>query len=293
MKKIYLTASLIFILIFVLMSVALAQSPQQTLTQYIADLQKNPNDNILRERIIKHVQTMRPAPAIPEEARKRLDRGMAAAESAKNENDYKDAIEEFQKAVTIAPWLGIAYRNLAIVQDKAGQYPQALQNLRLFLLTSPPAADAEAAKTLMNKIEYRQEKAAKESSPQAMAAKEENKAEEYFKRIKGAKYTKHLDLGSWAETKSVDIYSNRIDLGSTTTRISDRREVPRNTPPVGAYQVQWPCPITNKKMQGNDLVIEVGGNNCWGVQSYTVSDDGATVTVHGVLFENSVYRRSR
>ena len=39
-----------------------AQSPQATLKQYISDLQKNPNDNALREKIIKLVQIIKPAP---------------------------------------------------------------------------------------------------------------------------------------------------------------------------------------------------------------------------------------
>jgi tetratricopeptide (TPR) repeat protein len=180
-------------------------NPQETLKQYVADLQKNPNDTALRERIIKHVQTMRPAPAIPEEAKKRLNRGMAAAESAKTENDYKDAIEEFRKAVTIAPWLGIGYRNLAVMQDKAGQYAQALQNLRLFLLTSPPAADAEAAKTLMDKIEYRQEKAAKESGPQAIAAKKQNEFGDWLKKLDGTRFTLKLQDSESAILRIIDI----------------------------------------------------------------------------------------
>ena len=45
-------------------------SPQQTLNQYVSDLQRSPNDTALREKIIALVQTMRPAPAITEEARR-------------------------------------------------------------------------------------------------------------------------------------------------------------------------------------------------------------------------------
>jgi len=168
---------------------AQSSNSQQTLNQYVADLRKNPNDYALREKIIKHVQTMRPAPAVPDEARRFMNRGMAAAEGAKTESDYKDAIKEFQKAVNIAPWLGSGYRNLAVVQDKAGQYAQAVQNLKLFLLTNPAAADAEAAKTLMDKIEYRQEKAAKESSPQAIAAKKQKEYEDWLRKIDGRRYT--------------------------------------------------------------------------------------------------------
>jgi len=166
-----------------------AQTPQQNLNQYMADLQKNPNDYALREKIIRHVQTMKPAPGLPDDARRFMNRGMAAAEGAKTESDYKDAIQEFQKAVNSAPWLGSGYRNLAVVQDKAGQFAQAVQNLKFFLLTNPPAADAEAAKTLMDKIEYRQEKAAKESSPQAIAAKKQKEYEDWLRKIDGRRYT--------------------------------------------------------------------------------------------------------
>ncbi len=208
------------VLLFIASFPAHAQSanPQQTLHQYIADLRKNPDDYALREKIIKHVQAMKPAPAVPEEARRFMNRGMAAAEGAKTESDYRDAIQEFQKAVNSAPWLGSGYRNLAVVQDKAGQFAQAVQNLTLFLLTNPSAADAEAAKTLIDKIEYRQEKAAKESSPQAVAAKKQKEYEDWLKKINGRRYThggdipgtasvldvkgKVLITGVWAETWS-------------------------------------------------------------------------------------------
>lgn len=60
-----------FVLFMLLMIVPIGslhgQTPQETLNQYISELQKNPNDNALREKIIRHVQTMKPAPAIPEE----------------------------------------------------------------------------------------------------------------------------------------------------------------------------------------------------------------------------------
>ena len=182
-------ALMVLAALFMGAATAQAQSPQQTLNQYVSDLQKNPNDYALREKIIRYVQTMKPAPGVPDEARRFMNRGMAAAEGAKTESDYRDAIQEFQKAVNIAPWLGSGYRNLAVVQDKAGQYAPAVQNLKLYLLTNPPPADAEAAKSLMDKIEYRQEKAAKESSPQAIAAKKQKEFEEWLKKIDGRRYT--------------------------------------------------------------------------------------------------------
>jgi tetratricopeptide (TPR) repeat protein len=165
-----------------------AENPQAILNQYISELQKNPSDAALREKIIKHVQTMKQKPAVPDEARKYMDRGMAAIEGGKGEEDFRAASVEFTKAANLAPWLGDAYRNLAIAQDKSGQYDAALKNLRLYLLTSPFPVDEAWAKSLINKVEYRKEKEARESSPAAIAAKEKNEHEDWLRKIDGRRY---------------------------------------------------------------------------------------------------------
>src|SRR4030066_126911 len=116
------------IMIFSLTALAGAQtgSPQETLKQYIADLQKNPNDFALREKIIKLVQKMKPAPTIPEEARRHMSRGIAAMKDAKSADDFRDAVKEFEKASLATPWFANAYYNLGIAQDKAGIYADAI-----------------------------------------------------------------------------------------------------------------------------------------------------------------------
>ena len=85
--------------------------------------------------------------------------------------------------------VGDAYRNLAIAQDKSGQYDAALTNLRLYLLTSPSPADEAWAKSLINKVEYRKEKAAKEPSRQAAAAPKQDAFEDLLKKIDGRRHT--------------------------------------------------------------------------------------------------------
>jgi len=89
--------SIFFVLLFISVFAVQAQTAKDTLNYYIVDLQKSPNDNALREKIIKHVQTMKPAPAIPEEAKKYMARGKAAFKGAKEINDFNDAASEFQK----------------------------------------------------------------------------------------------------------------------------------------------------------------------------------------------------
>ncbi len=167
---------------------AQSANPQETLRQYVADLQKNPDNYALREKIIKHVQAMRPAPAIPEEAKRYMARGKTAFKDAKQAADFNDAAEEFKKALLHAPWLAEGYYNLGIVQNKAGQYGAAMENLKLYVLAAPNAPDVEKVKELIYEIEYRKDKAAKESRPEAVAAKQQNAYETWLKGLDGARF---------------------------------------------------------------------------------------------------------
>jgi hypothetical protein len=52
---------------------AQSTSPQQTLNQYVADLQKIPNDTALREKIIALALITNPPPEVPAEATELLE----------------------------------------------------------------------------------------------------------------------------------------------------------------------------------------------------------------------------
>jgi len=175
---------------------AQAQTPQEILKQYISDLQKNPDDNALREKIIKLAQEMKPAPVVPEEAQRFMARGTAAVKIAKSEQDFNDAVAEFEKVTLAVPWLADAYYNLGIAQDKAGQYASAIKSLKLYLLAAPNAPDAQRVKELTYEIEYRQEKAAKETSPEAVAAQEQKKSEDWLKKLDGRRYAFRDGVGN-------------------------------------------------------------------------------------------------
>jgi tetratricopeptide (TPR) repeat protein len=169
------------LILFVAISIALsvneicsAETQYEVLTQYVSELQKYPNDNAIREKIIKHVQSMKPAPAVPEEAERFMARGVGAIETAKDQNGFKDAVTEFEKAALHAPWLPDAYYNLGIAQDKAGLYPEAIKSLKLYLLAAPDAADVKEVKSLIYKVEYKQEAAVKEAKAAAEVKKDLN-----------------------------------------------------------------------------------------------------------------------
>ena len=164
-------------------------NPQEILKQYVVDLQKNPSDYALREKIIRHVQTMRPAPAIPEDARRQYVMGKTLFEDAKNVKEFKDAIEKFRKALLIAPWWPEANRDLGMALQASQEYEEAIRALKLYVATNPGEELTRRAQNEIYKIEARQEKAAKESSPQAMAANIQKEYEDWLRKIDGRRYT--------------------------------------------------------------------------------------------------------
>ncbi len=89
-----------------------AQTPQETLNQYIADLQKNPNDYALREKIIRHVQSMSPAPTVPGEVYEQVGKANYIIKNAQGEADFAEAVKSYQKALLGAPWVLAYYFNL-------------------------------------------------------------------------------------------------------------------------------------------------------------------------------------
>lgn len=95
--------------------------------------------------------------AVSEEAKRHFDRGMAAIEMAKSPDDYAPAIKEFERAASLAPDWPDAYYNLGRVQEKAEKYRDAITSLKQYLRLAPDAGDAEAVKTLINKLEYKAE----------------------------------------------------------------------------------------------------------------------------------------
>ena len=161
-----------------------ALTPREQLNQMVQQLQKTPGDNALREKIIKLARTMKPALAIPEEAERRMARGVSAMKTAKAISDYKDAAREFELATLAAPWYADAYYNLGIAQNKSEDFSKAAGSLKLYLLAAPGAKDAKEARTLMYELEFKQERADKDKAKTAADAekkKELARATDHFR----------------------------------------------------------------------------------------------------------------
>ena len=203
-------------------------NPQEALRQYVADLQKNPNDYALREKIIKHVQAMRPAPAIPLEAEKFEGRAEFAFKNAKSEADFLDAASEYGKALLIAPWAGPYYFNQGLAYEKAGKPAEAKRSFEFYLLAVPNAQDSRDVRKRIAGLEYAMEKAARAASPRAIAEEKRQTEEEFIKKIDGSRYvyqSRDEDLGAGADT-TIDVKGNVAISGIIMTWTRDGKPIP-------------------------------------------------------------------
>lgn len=150
------TTSKLIVFIFTLLALAAsahALSPREQLQQMVDQLQKNSGDSPLREKIIKLAKTLKPAPEIPEEARRSFIIGEALFKQAKSLRPAYESANAFYEATTLAPWWSDAYWNLAVARQLAGQYVSAKESLQLYLLTDPNAADRRIAQDRLYAID--------------------------------------------------------------------------------------------------------------------------------------------
>jgi len=100
---------------------------------------------------------------ISSEARRHMVRGETAVKMAENRSDFNDAVKEFKKVLEYHPDLAEGYYNLAIAQEGAEEYTEAINSLRKYLELAPEAADREEVQDKIYGLEYLTEKKKKKS----------------------------------------------------------------------------------------------------------------------------------
>jgi len=186
MQGIIITRSQIFFFAFVLLTKIPVQAQTEVLNEvhaiYIEELRSiiesaktwSASYN-LRQKIILNALYMNPQPSIPEEARKYIVQGMEAFKVAKSHFELSKAADKFKLAADLAPWLGIAYLDIAITSIKSAEltedeskfnllfseqeFEYAIGALELYLLSKPSPEDSAKAKDLIYKAEFRRDRA--------------------------------------------------------------------------------------------------------------------------------------
>ena len=126
-----------------------------------------------------------PAQADTAAAKRHMARGAAAMEMAKSPADFRDAVDEFNKAVEAEPGWADAWFNLGVAQESAGDYGAAIKSFRSYLEKAPKAADVEAVETRIYKLEYKLEKA-DEDRPKLLMKLVEEQPERLTGRVSGS-----------------------------------------------------------------------------------------------------------
>jgi tetratricopeptide (TPR) repeat protein len=258
---------------------------QQALQQFQQVLQQfraNPSDSA-REQIIKQAQAMKTPPAIPEEGREHYAMAQEFAEKAKNDTErakddsdlklanagFERAVREYKAALQAAPWWADAYKKLALAQKAAGQYDDAIASLNLYLLSQP--ADARDAQDEIYKLRADKQAAAEkkaaeekrkweeENSPQAIAAREQQKFASWLKNLDGVLYSESFydDDERRTITYTLQIRGNNAYERTNSFRYGE----------WGDYQTYR---ITGRTFEGMKY------QNAH--ETFTISEDGETMT---------------
>ena len=189
--KILMQALVVTVFSAPLMGIAVAQSPLDQLQRLTIQLQQAPDDNSLRERIIKLGAEIKPSPAVPEEARRSFVEGVNIVKLAKDVGSQNLAIGSFSEALKIAPWWGDAYYNLAVAQELTGQLNDAERTLKWFLLSNPGESDAREAQdriyalSAKRKLAVTEAGAKQEQADREMAAQAQRFEGDWFRDVKG------------------------------------------------------------------------------------------------------------
>ncbi len=130
---------------------------REAFNQVAANYKGRAMSDTIRRPFIALAAKLKPAPAIPEEARKYLIRGNALLGDAKNPGEARAAIQEYQNALLAAPWWDDAYYNLSKAQELAGDLDGAFSSMQYYLLTEPQ--DKREAQDRLYAIEAKRDKA--------------------------------------------------------------------------------------------------------------------------------------
>jgi tetratricopeptide (TPR) repeat protein len=180
---------------------------REALTHYTAALQAtspgSEAEHSLLDRAAAVSSKVTPLPALPAEAERRLVRGQALVESAKDADAFLRAASEFRAAVRAAPWLADAHYNLGVVLNKAQRFDEAIHSLKLSILVAPNAKEAGEAQRLIYRIEVRQEEAQRAKAEGERKAEQQRLAQQ---REEEARTTIQGLAGNWVSDEGTDRY---------------------------------------------------------------------------------------
>jgi hypothetical protein len=258
--------NILLVLIFglLLANAANAESPREQLKQMVEQLQQTPNDNALREKIIKLAPTLKPPPALPDAAITFEGRAQFAFKSAKSEDDFLAAAREYEKAVAAAPWVQGYYTDLCTIYEKAGKFEDAKRHCGFYLIGLTDPAQMTDVKRRIAGLEFGIEKATAANTPQAREAA-------LMKSLEGAVFShsfSKVEEQFRISKGRATFWSRRIASGGALCRSGGSMNGP-----IGEQMTchsSWSFPLVGRRGVRSDY---------WGLWSVEIAEDGEKLTL--------------
>jgi len=211
--KLTMKLLVLFFGMLMLSSAANAESPREQLRQMVEQLQQSPNDNALREKIIKLVQELKPAPAVPDAAVEFEGRAQFAFKNAKSNDDFLAAAREYEKAVADAPWVIGYYADLCTIYEKAGKFEEAKRNCEFSLVGLTDVAQITDIKRRIAGLKYGME----QNTSEVIVVREREEQTKLLKSFEGAKFSRTEFDKNWNATfkQTIKITNGDIIKGLT------------------------------------------------------------------------------
>lgn len=164
---------IIFCFIFIgLPESVYAQTPDEASFQLgVEQLHKTPNDDALREYVVKLAQELNPLPVLPDAAVEFEERAQSAFKNVNTPADCINVAQEYEKAVAAAPWVPGYYADLCIIYQMAEKYAEAKKSCEFFLAGSPTAQDARDTRIRIDGLELAMKRADKPTAEEMRPGK--------------------------------------------------------------------------------------------------------------------------
>lgn len=128
------------------------RSPREQFQSAMAAYEKTPAKEAALK-VIELYKQLDPPPAVPEESRRPFVMGATVLKKANDKAGAVKAVDYFTEAVKTAPWFAEAYYNRALAREIAGQFTQAIDDLRLYLAFSLSDAERREAQDKIYSLE--------------------------------------------------------------------------------------------------------------------------------------------
>lgn len=160
LKRMDLRKVLCLVLALALMTPAQAlfAASRESFNKAVKELQADPSNKALRKKIFAMAREMSTPPEAPDEVAILKGKAAYIIKTAGSTADYHPAVEAYEKAVNLAPWVPDLYYNLGVVQEKAGMPAEAIASFKLYLAADPDAEDREKVLARLGGLEVQMEK---------------------------------------------------------------------------------------------------------------------------------------